>query len=547
MNTVEIEVTARDGVTKMTYTLNVNRQMSANNFLEFLAIDQGALTPDFDKYIMYYEVTVPNSVNIVTIDAEPEASTSTVFGTGMHALQGGDNTIDVTVISATGVERTYHVLIKREKSSVNTLSNLVVRNGVTTLPLSPAFDPAITTYDVAGVIGQTSVELVAIRTSLLATVAGDGVHAVKVGPNQYKITVVAENGSTNVYTINLTRPASTNVNLAALIPSVGTLDPVFDPAVTVYEINFSEPHSIISFVATPEYPVATVAGNGITSLGSSADVIIVTVTAEDGVTTKDYIITVNQYRHDEARLASLSVDGQTLAPVFSSDTYAYSITIPSDKLTFSPSEITAVPKDIAATLSMSPALDFSANPSVAVTKNFTILVLAEDGFTTQTYTIAVTRLPAFADKITSSIDEVNRDDSGFEYVIGILPETTLGDFKDELDNPNEYLHIFERTGVTEITDNAAFVGTGMIVKLIIGGTVHDELTIIVRGDLDGDGIVNVTDIGKLDSYLLGNFSLQGPQILAAKVNLSDSSINVSDASKLDSYLLGTFKGKDLNE
>ena len=76
----------------------------------------------------------------------------------------------------------------------------------------------------------------------------------------------------------------------------------------------------------------------------------------------------------------------------------------------------------------------------------------------------------------------------------------------------------------------------MIIKLIINDVIYDELLIAVRGDLTGDGIVNVTDYNKLNSKLLKATELGYIETIAADTS-HDGILNVTDYNKLNSYLL----------
>ncbi len=67
------------------------------------------------------------------------------------------------------------------------------------------------------------------------------------------------------------------------------------------------------------------------------------------------------------------------------------------------------------------------------------------------------------------------------------------------------------------------------------GTVWVELTASQRGDVNGDGSVNISDVTALIDYLLsGNAS--GINQTGADAN-QDSSINISDVTALIDYLL----------
>ncbi|TSI07397.1 leucine-rich repeat protein [Lysinibacillus sp. BW-2-10] len=103
--------------------------------------------------------------------------------------------------------------------------------------------------------------------------------------------------TSNVVAVNM---KNTNANLSDLSLSTGTLSPVFDKNTESYTVNVS--NSINSITVTPtveDTGKATVTINGHLSsttvpLTVGSNTITVIVTAEDGVTTKTYTITVNR-------------------------------------------------------------------------------------------------------------------------------------------------------------------------------------------------------------------------------------------------------------
>ncbi len=81
------------------------------------------------------------------------------------------------------------------------------------------------------------------------------------------------------------------------------------------------------------------------------------------------------------------------------------------------------------------------------------------------------------------------------------------------------------------------VCTGTVVRLYAqDGSVLDEKTLVVRGDVDGDGLAGVADVSHITRSLLGKEVLNGCYYLAADAN-ADSAINNRDASLILRYLV----------
>lgn len=72
------------------------------------------------------------------------------------------------------------------------------------------------------------------------------------------------------------------------------------------------------------------------------------------------------------------------------------------------------------------------------------------------------------------------------------------------------------------------VGTGCIVKLIKDGLVIDELTIVIKGDLNGDGAVDALDIFLSNRALNNHATLYNVYLDAANVDTSNTDFDIND-------------------
>ncbi len=107
--------------------------------------------------------------------------------------------------------------------------------------------------------------------------------------------------TTRTYTVTVTRAASSNAKLASLTPSVGALDPGFNPDSFDYAVAVANAVESIALTPTAADANATITVNGqsVTSGGVSQAIalpvgstaISVVVTAGDGTTTRTYTVT----------------------------------------------------------------------------------------------------------------------------------------------------------------------------------------------------------------------------------------------------------------
>ena len=131
-------------------------------------------------------------------------------------------------------------------------------------------------------------------------------------------------------------------------------------------------------------------------------------------------------------------------------------------------------------------------------------------------------------------DKVKEDESADRIVIGSEPGVLVSEYKENMTNPTEFIKIYDTEG-NEVEEDE-IVKTGLIIKLEIHGTVHDEAVIIVRGDINGDGLVNIMDKSKLSEHILRIEEIEGYGFYAADVYENDL-INIQDKSKLSDYIL----------
>jgi hypothetical protein len=117
--------------------------------------------------------------------------------------------------------------------------------------------------------------------------ADDPVHTTEdlVSDREARVALVPIGGGT---------PASTDATLSSLTVSAGALTPAFDPNITSYTSSVANGISGVTVTAVANHAGAKVAGAGVVSLSVGENKITVTVTAEDNVTKKEYVITMTR-------------------------------------------------------------------------------------------------------------------------------------------------------------------------------------------------------------------------------------------------------------
>ena len=407
---VEITVTSENGSTK-TYTVTFDVAESSNADLSNLGVTGYTISPSFDKDTLTYNVTVPSDVDKATITAELADDRASLTGTGEQNLTYGENSFPVKVTAEDGTEKTYTVNITRTKKDIATLSDLKV-DGTTV----PGFDPDTLVYNLPDVNNdKTSVNITYTTTDEDATVTGIGTQNLSVGDNALKVTVTEQNRTTKKeYTINIRRKNDDRSLSSLTVTSdpQGTISPAFDPETTEYTFSVGPDVTSVTVNADPADDNATVAGTGTYNPRTDGPVEVI-VTSENG-NTKVYTITFDVAKSTNADLSNLGVTGYTISPSFDKDTLTYNVTVPSD---VDKATITAELADDRGSLTGDGEQNLSYGEN-----SFPVVVTAEDGTTTKTYTVNITRTKKdIATLTTLLVDDVEvpgfREDK-YEYDLG---------------------------------------------------------------------------------------------------------------------------------
>lgn len=297
--------------------------------LSGLTVTPGTLQPGFSSNTTSYTVEAPTAATSVAVTASPRDSTTTITINGVATAAGQERTvplglpgsttiIPIAVSSSTGTETAYTVTVTRLLSDDNKLTALTVTSGT----LNPPFDPTTTSYTVDVATDITSVDVSATKSDLSAVMQIGSV-AVPAGTaagqanfqlgepgttTPVSINVTAPNGTPNTYTITVKRVPSNNDNLSGLTVNEGPLNPVFVAGTLNYSVDVPGTITSITVTATKSDPKAVMLVHSVTVPagtdtgqatiplnGPGADTpVSITVTAQNGVDVKTYVITAHQ-------------------------------------------------------------------------------------------------------------------------------------------------------------------------------------------------------------------------------------------------------------
>jgi len=219
--TLNIVVTAADGVTKKSYSVVVTR-VSNNAYLTNLTISSGTLSPAFAMTTSSYAVSVSNSTASVTVTPTLNNPHATIKVNGSVVVSGsasatiplavGNTTINTVITAQDGITKKNYTIVVTRVSNNAYLSNLTISSGT----LSPAFAVATGGYTASVSNATTSVTVTPALNNPHSSVKVNGTTVVSgtasadiplnVGANTISTVVTAQDGITHkTYTITVTR------------------------------------------------------------------------------------------------------------------------------------------------------------------------------------------------------------------------------------------------------------------------------------------------------------------------------------------------------
>jgi Cadherin-like beta sandwich domain/Putative Ig domain len=404
------------------------RAGGATNDLFSLSTDQGDFGTAFAPTIFTYSKNVSSDVS--TIKLVPIAYSSSIAVNGSTVPTGsasqsiplvvGSNMITVKVTAQDGVAfKIYTVTVNRAAtaSSISTLSGLTLSQGI----LSPAFASGVSSYTAGVANTVTALTVAATQSDSMATTKVRGISVLlgaassaiplSIGANTITIEVTAQDGVTiKTYTVTVTRAATSSSisTLSGLTLSHGLLSPAFTSGVTNYTTNVA--NTVNSMTVTPFGSdamarikvrgtlVVSGAASSAIPLSVGTNTITIEVTAQDGVSTKIYTVTVTRALTPSSisTLSGLILSTGTLSPVFSSTTTTYSTSVSNESNSL---EVSPIASSSSATVIVNGAAVLSGAASASIPlsvgdNTITIQVTAQNGITAQTYTVNVTRAAA---------------------------------------------------------------------------------------------------------------------------------------------------------
>ncbi len=299
-NTETSRVTAEDPSITKDYTITVHRQAD-NADLRTLEVD-GEPVAGFDRETLAYTVNVPNAKTAVAVTGTAADAKANVSVTGGSNLDVGDNTVTVRVTAEDpSITKDYTITVNRAASSNADLSRLILSSGI----LNPAFDAGVTTYTAKVGYNVATMTVTPTVADPTATVEVDDNRVasgqesspimLNVGKNTIVVTVTAQDGSTQKYTMKVNRqsppPSYYPVTNVSLDPTSLTLTEGKETAVLHATVipSYATNASVSWSSDNPE--IVSVDQNGMVTPYKPGEATI-TVTTQDGNFTAQSLVKV---------------------------------------------------------------------------------------------------------------------------------------------------------------------------------------------------------------------------------------------------------------
>ncbi len=438
----KVKVTAEDG-TSLTYEITVIRNVLPENDttidgLSLIGSDAvnylGTAEDAVNAFVLSnksYTLTVPYATNNVTLSiSNNNGAVVMIKLNGVQTNKNnfvlsntGDTVISFYLTSASGnfTSDTYTVTVKKEApSSDATLKNLTV-DGYTIAAFSPSkfsYDMTVSLEDV------TSVVIGAEANDSRAAVSGTGSVTLQAGSNTVSVTVTAEDGTAQTYTVKINRLGTDN-KLKSLAVENCEITPVFAEATTVYNLTVPYSVSVINIIAQANSVRATLSGAGAKSLAEGLNVFYVYAISEQGVNGTFYTVNVTRtpvstdsalkslklYTYDSSSGSFILFND--LNPTFDPATFSYSAIVGGGIGTI---KIEAEPNSINASVSGVGQKALKAETNGNYNNVYDILVTAQDGVTTSVYTVYIYREGVVLDDLADVRDLQVRGSDGVLYL-----------------------------------------------------------------------------------------------------------------------------------
>ncbi|WP_256718280.1 cadherin-like beta sandwich domain-containing protein [Paenibacillus borealis] len=560
-NLISVVVTSEDGKTKKTYEVVIVRKLLGDASLTNLTASPGGPSPVFNTNQADYTMEVANAVT--TAEFTPTAALGASIkvngvdhpsGTPflITGLAAGNNKYLIEVTAQDGVtKKSYSLVILRAPSDVADLSGLTVSSGT----LSPAFNNNETGYSVEVANEVSSLELTPKLLDAAASLVVDGnIHIddtaytknLNVGLNTVEIVVTSQSGvRVKTTLVNIIRKASSNADLSSLVLSEGIVDPSFDKNQTGYGVTVANSIAQLTITPTPEDANAEVSLSGnvavnaqprLVNLQVGVNEFNILVKAQDGITSKNYVLTIVREASSDADLTNITLSGKTLSGGFDRGTSTYYEYVSNNVTSMA---VAATTSDEQATYTINGLESAGGVPiPLNVGENVvTVVVTAADKVTTKEYTVTIVRA---ASSNANLLELTMSDLSDNAITLTSVPGTFnySGTVEDEVSVAKLSAVVDDANASTSVFVNGVWIEDLNAVPLTTGLNVIEVKVTAQDGSMQVYTINLVRNPSK-DATLLNMTIFPGELTPVFQAGIGDYSVNVDNNVSNADFLIRT--------
>ena len=209
------EGSSESGLGTKTYSATIAPPLSGNCNLASMTVSNAQISPAFSTGTTSYTASVPFTTDTLKVSATAEDADAKVTVKNTKLTAGKTTTVTVTVKAANGTTKTYSIKVKRAQDPNYVASNNADLSelSVQEFRLSPAFSPEVKQYYVWLPYEVDSLTLSGKTADSKAELNVPEVTGLEAGKgNDIAVTVTAEDGTQQVYTVTAVRapaPADT--------------------------------------------------------------------------------------------------------------------------------------------------------------------------------------------------------------------------------------------------------------------------------------------------------------------------------------------------
>lgn len=372
------------------------------------------------------------------------------------------------------------------------------------LAITPTFNMDTDTYSIVIPYAVNKITVNATSISNKAAISGTGTYDVAVGNNTYLIKCTSEFGTSKTYTLNVTRSAGSTL-FKSLATSSGGFTGNFDKLTTSYDQYVSNDVEKIKLDYATETDYAKV-------VLTNTDIVYELPMKEETGTEET---TAEKTTEEATAETSQETAGETTA-----ESAAESFETSESGINHRVYEEYVIRKD--------------DNPEIYLHEGKNVITInvypsENDTSTKTTYTVCIYRYT----KTEYSLNSITVKDNNVQnFEIGDTVKSAAA----KMTITNGRYVFTDKNGNIKAQD--AVIATGDILKICdANDNCMHSYNIVIYGDINGDGKVDLLDFVLIKNKILGIKELQGVYLMAADTNPKSQGIDLFDFVSIKNYII----------